>query len=168
MAAAPHPVSVSRYSYHRAHSYHTRTEDTSLVATFPDMTEPLADEPRADAESLARYLEVAEAAARGAGGMIREAHEKRSLGLGVESKGSAETHTVDLVTATDKACEEYIFNKIKESFPTHVLIGEESSFTAPGTADASVPLELTDTPTWIVVSRSSPPPPPPNRRLFAA
>ena len=144
------------------------------LAPFLVMAHLAADAPRADvtagadAESLARYLEVAEAAARGAGGMIREAHEKRSLGLGVESKGSAETHTVDLVTATDKACEEYIFNKIKESFPTHVLIGEESSFTAPGAADASVPLELTDTPTWIVVSLSCPPPPPPNRRLFAA
>jgi len=104
----------------------------------------------ADAESLARYLAVAEAAARGAGAMIRTAHEQRGLGLAIESKGSAATQTVDLVTATDKACEEYIIGTIKATFPDHAFIGEESSFTGPGAAAVSAPLELTQAPTWII------------------
>ena len=59
------------------------------------------------AEDLDAYLALAEECARGAGKMIRDAHDARSTGLaGVESKGSEETETVDLVTATDKACED--------------------------------------------------------------
>ena len=99
---------------------------------------------------LSACLEVAEAAARDAGRMIREAHEKRAAaGLSIESKGSAATQTVDLVTATDKACEDRIIGAIKGRFPDHAFIGEESSFTGPGGSPTG-PLELTDTPTWIV------------------
>lgn len=50
---------------------------------------------------------------------------------------------VDLVTETDKACEELIFDHLKKNFPTHKFIGEETS-AALGTS------ELTDDPTWIV------------------
>ena len=67
-------------------------------------------------EALQRYLKIAEDVARGAGAMIREMHEKRSSGLKIESKGStadAANVSVDLVTATDKACEEYIISTIK-------------------------------------------------------
>ena len=101
-------------------------------------------------ELLARCLKAAEAAARGAGGIIRTAHEQRSLGLKLESKGSAATQTVDLVTATDKACEEYIINALKKEFPDHVYIGEESSFAGPGGSTENKPLELTESPTWII------------------
>ena len=62
--------------------------------------------------------------------MIREAHESRSS-LGIESKGStadAENVVVDLVTATDKACEDYIISTLKAAHPDHSFIGEESSF----------------------------------------
>ncbi|GAU29858.1 hypothetical protein TSUD_379480 [Trifolium subterraneum] len=50
---------------------------------------------------------------------------------------------VDLVTETDKACEDLIFNHLKELYPTHKFIGEETT-AAFGTT------ELTDDPTWIV------------------
>lgn len=50
---------------------------------------------------------------------------------------------VDLVTETDKACEDLIFNHLKNKFPEHKFIGEETS-AAFGTS------ELTDDPTWIV------------------
>ena len=103
---------------------------------------------------LTACLALGEEVARGAGRMIREAHEKRtkqgSLEGQLESKGSAETETVDLVTATDKACEDYIINTIKGQFPDHAFIGEESSFTGPGGTAVSEPLQLGDTPTWII------------------
>jgi hypothetical protein len=56
----------------------------------------------------------------------------------VEHKGK-----VDLVTETDKACESLIFEYLKTAFPSHQLIGEETS------AIDGTP-ELTDAPTWIV------------------
>ena len=102
---------------------------------------------------LTSFLATAEEVARKAGAMIRDAHEKRSAGglaANIESKGSAATQTVDLVTATDKACEDYIIGTIKERFPGHAFIGEESSFTGPGGQAPAGPLELTDTPTWII------------------
>ncbi|XP_052233007.1 inositol monophosphatase 1-like isoform X1 [Dreissena polymorpha] len=49
----------------------------------------------------------------------------------------------DLVTETDKAVEDLIFGRIKEKYPTHKCIGEE-------TVSASGHCELTDEPTWIV------------------
>ena len=88
--------------------------------------------------------------------MIREAHEKRAAGLAIESKGSAETQTVDLVTATDKACEDLIIGTIKARFPDHVFIGEESSFTGPDGQAANSPLELSEAPTWIIENGASP------------
>ena len=101
-------------------------------------------------DDLAAYLKIAEEVARGAGQMIRDAHVKRSTGdvEGLEMKGSS--GTVDLVTATDKACENYIIDTIRAKFPSHVFIGEESSFTGPGGAAPEGPLELTDAPTWII------------------
>ncbi|KAF9610248.1 hypothetical protein IFM89_021572 [Coptis chinensis] len=50
---------------------------------------------------------------------------------------------VDLVTETDKACEDLIFNHLKQHCPGHQFIGEET------TAACGV-TELTDHPTWIV------------------
>jgi len=100
---------------------------------------------------LTKYLKIAEEVARSAGKMISDAHEKRTSGLaGLESKGSEATETVDLVTATDKACEDYIMSTIRKSFPSHAFIGEESSFTGPGGEAPPGPLELADTPTWII------------------
>ena len=35
--------------------------------------------------------------------------------------------TVDLVTETDKNCEEIVFSSIQDAFPDHKFIGEEGS-----------------------------------------
>ena len=103
-------------------------------------------------DDLSTFLAAAEAVARGAGKMIREAHDNRGVAgepAGIESKGSAATETVDLVTATDKACEDYIISTLKAQFPDHEFIGEESSFSGPG-GDAGGALELSAKPTWII------------------
>ncbi|KAJ0429855.1 putative L-galactose 1-phosphate phosphatase [Helianthus annuus] len=50
---------------------------------------------------------------------------------------------VDLVTETDKACEDLIFNHLKQHFPSHKFVGEETT-AADGVS------ELTNEPTWIV------------------
>lgn len=85
--------------------------------------------------SVEEFLAVAIDAAKQAGEIIRNGfHQKKQ----VEHKGS-----VDLVTETDKACETLIFNHLKQHFPTHKFIGEE-------TTAACGASELTDAPTWIV------------------
>ncbi|OIV91846.1 hypothetical protein TanjilG_17838 [Lupinus angustifolius] len=88
-----------------------------------------------DNASLSVFLESAIDAARKAGEIIRKGfYEFKN----VEHKGQ-----VDLVTETDKACEELIFNLLKQRHPTHKFIGEETT-AAYGTT------ELTNEPTWIV------------------
>ncbi|KAM9321720.1 inositol monophosphatase 1-like [Pholidichthys leucotaenia] len=59
--------------------------------------------------------------------------------MAVKTKSSC----VDLVTQTDQKVEQLIFQSVKEKFPTHRLIGEES--VAAGDWSA-----LTDEPTWII------------------
>ncbi|XP_073307228.1 inositol-phosphate phosphatase-like [Primulina huaijiensis] len=74
-------------------------------------------------------------AAKNAGNIIRFGfHETKH----VEHKGE-----VDLVTETDKNCEEVIFDYLRSKYPDHKFIGEET------TAACGV-TELTDEPTWIV------------------
>ncbi|KAI7738030.1 hypothetical protein M8C21_024853 [Ambrosia artemisiifolia] len=89
----------------------------------------------AENSSLSEYLTVATDVAKKAGEVIREGFYQTKH---VEHKGS-----VDLVTETDKACEDLIFNHLKKHFPSHKFIGEET------TAANGVTL-LTDEPTWIV------------------
>ncbi|WVF68015.1 hypothetical protein IAT40_002777 [Kwoniella sp. CBS 6097] len=72
-----------------------------------------------------------------AGQMIREGQRKR---FASESANEAEkANSVDLVTEVDKAVEEFITKKIKETYPDHQFIGEE---TFKGQ-------KITDEPTWI-------------------
>uniref|UniRef100_A0A0C9QN68 Inositol-1-monophosphatase n=1 Tax=Wollemia nobilis TaxID=56998 RepID=A0A0C9QN68_9CONI len=86
-------------------------------------------------DELTGYLDSAVEAAIRAGKMIStNFYEEKT----VEHKGQ-----VDLVTETDKACEELVFNFLKEKYPDHKFIGEETS-SVYGTA------ELTDDPTWII------------------
>ncbi|KMZ61002.1 Inositol-phosphate phosphatase [Zostera marina] len=85
--------------------------------------------------STSGFLSVAVEAAKDAGEVIRKGFHQTKC---VEHKGS-----VDLVTETDKACEELIFSKLKRKFPEHKFIGEETS------AISGID-ELTDDPTWIV------------------
>ncbi|CAA3010987.1 Inositol monophosphatase [Olea europaea subsp. europaea] len=81
------------------------------------------------------FLIQAVDAAKRAGEIIRSGFYQTKH---VEHKGE-----VDLVTETDKRCEEVIFNFLKQHYPNHKFIGEE-------TTAASGASELTDEPTWIV------------------
>ncbi|KAM1593408.1 hypothetical protein ACFX1Z_036780 [Malus domestica] len=85
--------------------------------------------------SLAQFLSSAVDAAKKAGEIIRKGFYETKH---VEYKGQ-----VDLVTETDKACEDLIFNHLKQLYPTHKFIGEE-------TTAANGVTELTDDPTWLV------------------
>jgi fructose-1,6-bisphosphatase/inositol monophosphatase family enzyme len=70
------------------------------------------------ADSYAEYLQAAEAAARTAGAVIREAfHKPKTLTVKGED--------TDLVTETDKAAENIVMTYLKEKFPSHRFIGEE-------------------------------------------
>ncbi|KAJ4704050.1 Inositol-1-monophosphatase [Melia azedarach] len=89
----------------------------------------------AENDSFVQFLDTAVDAAKRAGEIIRNGFYKTKH---VEHKGQ-----VDLVTETDKACEDLIFNHLKQQFPTHKFIGEET------TAAYGI-TELTDEPTWIV------------------
>ncbi|CAN6552628.1 unnamed protein product [Malus baccata var. baccata] len=89
----------------------------------------------AENDSLAQFLSSAVDAAKKAGQIIRKGFYETKH---VEHKGQ-----VDLVTETDKACEDLIFNDLKQLYPTHKFIGEE-------TTAANGVTELTDDPTWIV------------------
>ncbi|XP_071340889.1 inositol monophosphatase 1-like isoform X4 [Trachinotus anak] len=68
--------------------------------------------------------------------MVREALLKD---IAVMQKSSP----VDLVTETDQKVEQLIISSIKEKYPTHSFIGEES-------VAAGAPSVLTDNPTWII------------------
>ncbi|XP_011095950.1 inositol monophosphatase 3 [Sesamum indicum] len=85
--------------------------------------------------SLEDFLAAAVDAAKKAGEIIRSGFYETKH---VEHKGQ-----VDLVTETDKACEELVFNFLKQRFPDHKFIGEE-------TTAACGASELTHEPTWIV------------------
>lgn len=85
--------------------------------------------------SLDEFLASAVDAAKRAGEIIRKGFYQTKH---VEHKGQ-----VDLVTETDKACEDLIFNHLEQLYPRHKFIGEETT-AAYGTT------ELTDEPTWIV------------------
>ncbi|CAM6124552.1 unnamed protein product [Calypogeia fissa] len=86
--------------------------------------------------TLDHYLEVAVEAAKEAGSIIKDAFSRHKT---VSNKGK-----VDLVTETDKLCEEVIFKRLGEAFPSHKLIGEETA------ALSGTIAPLTEDPTWIV------------------
>ncbi|KAL2495590.1 Inositol-phosphate phosphatase [Forsythia ovata] len=86
-------------------------------------------------DSVDEFLAQAVDAAKNAGEIIRSGFHQTKR---VEHKGE-----VDLVTETDKRCEEVIFNFLKQHYPNHKFIGEE-------TTAACGASELTDEPTWIV------------------
>ncbi|XP_059900900.1 inositol monophosphatase 1-like [Gadus macrocephalus] len=76
------------------------------------------------------------AVARKAGVVIRDALQN-------EVKVMTKSSSVDLVTQTDQRVEKIIISSVKEKFPTHSFIGEES-------VAAGHPCILTDDPTWII------------------
>ena len=83
-------------------------------------------------------LQVAVEAARAAGAEI--AHAWGSRAKGVVAKSSH----VDLVTETDKKCEQVIRERLMAAYADHKFIGEEEAAEAGGRVD------LTDAPTWMV------------------
>ncbi|CAG8482248.1 20973_t:CDS:2 [Dentiscutata erythropus] len=91
--------------------------------------------------STEHYLEFAIKLAKQCGQIILDASNARySTNSKVLSKYGNQS---DLVTETDQLVEELIKSKLKESFPEHKFIGEETK--AAGYQD-----EFTDDPTWIV------------------
>ncbi|XP_056155375.1 inositol monophosphatase 1-like [Lampris incognitus] len=76
------------------------------------------------------------AVARKAGEVIRNALQN-------EVKVMTKSSSVDLVTQTDQRVEKIIISSVKEKFPNHSFIGEES-------VAAGLPCILTDNPTWII------------------
>ncbi|XP_051984355.1 inositol monophosphatase 1-like isoform X1 [Xyrauchen texanus] len=74
--------------------------------------------------------------ARKAGEMVRDALQN-------DLKIMCKSSNVDLVTKTDQNVERLIITSVKEKFPTHSFIGEES-------VAAGEPCVLTDNPTWII------------------
>uniref|UniRef100_A0A7N0VIZ8 Inositol-1-monophosphatase n=1 Tax=Kalanchoe fedtschenkoi TaxID=63787 RepID=A0A7N0VIZ8_KALFE len=104
---------------------HVRIPGDGLVFRFP----------MANSDSLDELLATAIDAAKRAGEVIREGFYKSK---NVELKGQ-----VDLVTETDKACEDLVFSYLEQKYPEHKFIGEE-------TTAAEGVVELTDEPTWIV------------------
>ncbi|KAL0398866.1 UNVERIFIED_CONTAM: putative MO25-like protein [Sesamum radiatum] len=103
------------------------TNRSKLLRLFADF--------KTDKGSLEDFLAAAVDAAKKAGEIIRSGFYETKH---VEHKGQ-----VDLVTETDKACEELVFNLLKQRFPDHKFIGEE-------TTAACGASELTHEPTWIV------------------
>lgn len=75
--------------------------------------------------------------------IARKAGEVVSEALHEERCASTKSSSVDLVTQTDQKVEQLIIQSVKEKFPTHRFIGEES-------VAAGESCDLTDCPTWIV------------------
>ncbi|XP_056148754.1 inositol monophosphatase 1-like [Lampris incognitus] len=81
-------------------------------------------------------MDHAVSVARKAGSLVREAVQN-------EMKVMTKSSSVDLVTQTDQKVETLIILSVKDKFPTHRFIGEES-------VAAGEPCVLTDSPTWII------------------
>ncbi|CAO0801056.1 unnamed protein product [Mucor circinelloides] len=88
------------------------------------------------------YLDFAINLAKEAGAIIKAAVDSRMAGTGSNIELKKENPT-DLVTETDKAVEEFIKERLFQTYPEHKFIGEETF--ASGTKT-----EFTHDPTWIV------------------
>ncbi|KAE8539910.1 hypothetical protein D1P53_003848 [Cryptococcus gattii VGV] len=87
---------------------------------------------------LDSILQFAIKLALDAGQIIREGQEKRFASESAQEDEKA--NSVDLVTEVDKAVEKFIVERIRETYPSHKFIGEESYEGQ----------QITDEPTWIV------------------
>ncbi|XP_058468276.1 inositol monophosphatase 1-like [Solea solea] len=88
------------------------------------------------ADQWQNAMDHAVAIARKAGEVVREA-------LRGDRKVMTKSSSIDLVTQTDQKVEQLIIQSVKERFPAHRFIGEES-------VAAGEPCDLTDQPTWII------------------
>ncbi|XP_062847264.1 inositol monophosphatase 2 [Trichomycterus rosablanca] len=89
-----------------------------------------------DGDCWAECLDVAVQTALRAAQMVREA-------VNQEKQVSSKSTPTDLVTEADHQVEELIISTLREKFPSHRFIGEESSA-------AGEKCVLTDSPTWII------------------
>jgi fructose-1,6-bisphosphatase/inositol monophosphatase family enzyme len=119
---------------------HTNTNTTSTSANSKyDIPLSLLQSP------LKNEIQIATELAIQAGyNMYRYCDEKGTIqeqthNLMIETKGQPE----DFCTKIDIENERFIINKIQKEFPTHMIIGEET------TGTGTIPT-LTDTPTWII------------------
>ncbi|KAM9308334.1 inositol monophosphatase 2 [Gastrophryne carolinensis] len=81
-------------------------------------------------------MDTAAQLAQRAGQVVRKA-------LTEEKQVSTKTSVVDLVTETDRLVEELIISALREKYPTHKFIGEEST-------SVGSKCVLSDCPTWII------------------
>ncbi|CAM2106794.1 inositol monophosphatase 1 isoform X1 [Lepidochelys kempii] len=88
------------------------------------------------ADPWQQCMDYAVTLARKAGEVVREAL-KEEISIMVKSSPA------DLVTVTDQKVEKMIISSIKEKYPSHSFIGEESVAAGEGST-------LTDNPTWII------------------
>lgn len=89
-----------------------------------------------ETEDIEEFFNVAMELAKNAGKVVRSAFsEKKNINTKLTGQ--------DLVTETDQAVEKMLISSLKERFPTHSFIGEES-------VSAGKKCELTDNPTWII------------------
>lgn len=88
------------------------------------------------ADPWQQCMDYAITLARKAGEVVREAL-KEEISIMVKSSPA------DLVTVTDQKVEKMIISSIKEKYPSHSFIGEESVAAGEGST-------LTDNPTWII------------------
>ncbi|XP_033969758.1 inositol monophosphatase 1 [Trematomus bernacchii] len=88
------------------------------------------------ADAWKEAMELAEKTARRAGEVVCAA-------LQVERSVMTKSCSVDLVTQTDQQVEQLIIQSVKDKFPMHRFIGEES-------VAAGEPCVLSDEPTWII------------------
>lgn len=89
-----------------------------------------------DEKELQQFFDVAVSVARKAGEVVKEAFYKEKT-IDTKSCGT------DLVTETDQQVEAFIIGALKEKFPPHSFIGEE-------TVSSGGKCNLTNTPTWII------------------
>mmetsp|Transcript_22178 Transcript_22178/g.62184 ORF Transcript_22178/g.62184 Transcript_22178/m.62184 type:complete len:304 (+) Transcript_22178:72-983(+) len=100
---------------------------------------PASKKPKLDVDEVPidRVLEVAKRAAREAGSAIRKTWYETTTAV-----KDTKSCSVDLVTETDQFCEEIVMKLIKEAFPEHEIIGEETA--------GAEKYNLTDAPTWTI------------------
>mmetsp|Transcript_28152 Transcript_28152/g.73797 ORF Transcript_28152/g.73797 Transcript_28152/m.73797 type:complete len:284 (-) Transcript_28152:472-1323(-) len=94
------------------------------------------------AEEVQLWATEAETLARKAGALFLAARVRG--GFGMTSKGG-----VDLVTEVDEAAEKLILDGLGKAFPTHDLVGEETSGLG-GEAEGPFPFSGDGNPVWIV------------------
>ena len=91
-------------------------------------------------KDIDKYFTVALTAAYEAGELINKfINDKQSKSSSMLTKANER----DLVTEIDKKCEDIIVSKLKSSFPTHRIIGEESH-------EDLLNFNITNEPTWFI------------------